>query len=345
MENPQSNITELFKKFLEGSCTAAELQSLLNYFCMEEVDAELKSLVIRELGIDEREDINLHSRVDKIVNETDKVINSIRTSDLKLNAITHWMLNWRWFSGAAAIFILIFGLYFAKIGFFSDDRMIYTEVPITKVESIILADGSQVTLNAGSILRYPNKFKGKSREVYLEGEGEFKVTRDVTRPFIVHAGNLRTKVLGTSFIIKAYRGNEKIQVTVISGKVNVLETRSRRNVNLLHDEQVVYTKKTETFSKLRVVDAYNATLWKAGKLAFDDALFGEVAEQFSRKYGQKIVFENPAIANCRISIVFNEETPNEIVKVLSILANAKFRMENGAIIFYGAGCQLDKNEK
>lgn len=344
MEKPELNTTELFHKFLEGSCTAAELQLLLNYFSADTVNEALKLQVQRTLEVAEITDTSLQLRIDKIVSDTDKAIASISGPvATKSNVTKYNLVNWRWLSGVAAIFLLITGIYLANREWQFKQALTTMVVPNTEVKVITLPDGSKVTLNAGSILNYPEEFDGNTREVYLEGEGEFEVTRNQKKPFIVHAGKLRTRVLGTSFIIKAYQGNEKIQVTVLSGKVNVLETESGRNVNLIRNEQVVYNSKRDSFDRQKISNVQNATTWKVGRLAFDDVLFAEVAEEFTRKYGKQIILENPAIANCRISIVFNEETPEEIINALSILVNAKFRTETDKIIFYGAGCPAEEN--
>ena len=99
-----------------------------------------------------------------------------------------------------------------------------------KVESVhfggtsklTLADGSQVWLNAGSKLLYPEKFSGSQREVTLEGEGFFEVTKNAQMPFLVHAGKITLKVLGTRFNVKAYSEDPDIETTLISGKVQVM---------------------------------------------------------------------------------------------------------------------------
>jgi ferric-dicitrate binding protein FerR (iron transport regulator) len=94
---------------------------------------------------------------------------------------------------------------------------------------IILSDGSQVTLNADSKLRYPDRFDNARREVYLEGEGYFVVQHMMNQPFILYTGNLSTTVLGTKFNVSAYPENKAIAVSLLEGKVQV--TRSEQGTN------------------------------------------------------------------------------------------------------------------
>ena len=93
-----------------------------------------------------------------------------------------------------------------------------------RIGTLTLSDGTQVKLNSGSTLSYPQQFStfAHSREVYLEGEAFFKVVHQSKQPFIVHIGNLKVKVLGTQFNIKAYPAEENITTTLAQGKVLVL---------------------------------------------------------------------------------------------------------------------------
>ena len=83
-------------------------------------------------------------------------------------------------------------------------------VPSGKRERITLPDGSEVWLNSGTLLLYPSAFIGQSREIYLVGEGYFKVRKRPEQPFIVRTKAMRVQVLGTEFNLSAYPDQEKI---------------------------------------------------------------------------------------------------------------------------------------
>ena len=94
-------------------------------------------------------------------------------------------------------------------------------VPRKGEYQLILADGSKVYLNSESRLRFPTRFEGKERRVYLEGEGYFEVAKDTTKPFIVEAKEVDVRVLGTSFNVSAYVSEQAVRTTLVSGKVRV----------------------------------------------------------------------------------------------------------------------------
>ena len=83
---------------------------------------------------------------------------------------------------------------------------------------VVLSDGTRVTLNASSRLRYPTSFDGSAREVWLDGEAYFDVSRDPRKPFVVHTERQRIRVLGTSFNVMAYDGDTFNIVTLLSGR-------------------------------------------------------------------------------------------------------------------------------
>ena len=99
--------------------------------------------------------------------------------------------------------------------------------------TILLSDGTKVKLNSETSLRYPEYFSDSVRIVYLKGEAFFEVERDESKPFIVISKGIRTKVLGTSFDIRAYPDEVELSVGVVEGKVQVTGT-DKSGVSLDH---------------------------------------------------------------------------------------------------------------
>jgi len=94
-------------------------------------------------------------------------------------------------------------------------------IPYGKKSELLLADGTKVWLNAGSLLAFPSGFTGDTREIYLEGEAFFKVAKRESKPFIVKTGTLDIKVLGTHFNISAYPADATIETVLLEGSVAV----------------------------------------------------------------------------------------------------------------------------
>lgn len=127
-------------------------------------------------------------------------------------------------------------------------------------EEFILPDSSRVWLNSGSMIVYPEKFIGKERNVYLSGEGYFKVTKDRKRPFLVQAGDVSVKVLGTSFNISGYAGDDEVTTTLESGAVEISVPGDGRVYSLTPDDQMTYTLSSDKVD-IKKVDPEDFTSW------------------------------------------------------------------------------------
>src|SRR5690606_6655979 len=170
------------------------------------------------------------------------------------------------------------------------------ETPAGDVRELHLEDGSVVWLNAASSFSYPREFSRGTREVFLEGEAFFSVARDATRPFIIHTAEMETRVLGTTFNVKAYRNADDMQVTVVSGEVEVSipSAATGKEAVLLQPRQMAtYTRAEGLLSKATVADVAPAEEWKEGKLVFNLASMEEVAATRERTFGLKVKIENP----------------------------------------------------
>ena len=206
---------------------------------------------------------------------------------------------------------------------------------------LTLPDGSTVILKPGSKLRYLNSFSGKSREVELVGEAYFDIERDVRRPFIIHTGNIRTRVLGTAFNINAEPGRKDIIVTVTRGKVQV-EDKSRVLAVLLPGKQVTYNKNTSGLLK-EVVDAEKKTRWVQQDMLFDEVRFGDIASYLSERYGKNIRFARADLAECLITASFTgEKSLQELLDILCMTRGASYAEKDGYLEISGEGCKTER---
>ena len=139
-------------------------------------------------------------------------------------------------------------------------------IPRGSEYSIVLADGTKVFLNASSEIYYPVVFPGDKREVGLKGEAYFEVAKDEHRPFFVQTGDVRIRVLGTSFNVTSYPEHEKIETTLEQGRIQI--TNGKEQVDVVPGKQVVYDKKNSQF-KMRSVDTKLYTSWKDGYYKFE----------------------------------------------------------------------------
>jgi len=158
---------------------------------------------------------------------------------------------------------------------------------------IVLPDGSKVWLNSASSLKYPAVFSPDKREVMLEGEAYFEVTRISTNiPFKVVSKSQTVEVLGTQFNINAYKDEAGIKTTLVEGSVavhhNATDSEIAKEMILVPGEQAVLTDKELQVKK---VDTEEFTAWKDGYFYFNDATIQDVMRQFSRWYDVEIKYD------------------------------------------------------
>lgn len=209
--------------------------------------------------------------------------------------------------------------------------------PARHVQEIRLADGSTVLLNKNSHLDYPAKFTGKTREVYLTGEAYFDIKHDPLHPFLVHSGQITTRVLGTAFNIKSE--SSLIQVTVTRGKVKVSTPKKTLGI-ILPNHQISYNETNQQFSK-NILNAKITVLWKETDLVMDHMTLKEAAAVLTERYGIKVMLEDEKIENCRFSATFLNTTGLEqIIRVLSHLNNLSYKWDGGnKVTLSGPGCE------
>jgi len=163
--------------------------------------------------------------------------------------------------------------------------------PIGQKSLMTLPDGSKIKLNSGSSLTYNSDFGKKDRTVELKGEAFFDITKNPASPFIIRSGELLTKVLGTSFNIRSYDGEEKIQVLVVRGEVSVSDDLGSSFI--LNPKDILeYNHYDKNVQKTTCTDIKNVIGWKDGILSFSNETFNEVALKIQKWYGVDIVVED-----------------------------------------------------
>jgi len=214
----------------------------------------------------------------------------------------------------------------------------YTElqVPSGKLSKITLADGTQVTLNAGSKLKYPNKFRGTLREVRLEGEGFFQVTKRPDQPFVVRTEKLHVQVLGTSFNIRSYKEDTRMEVSVVTGKVAVDSNEKGQSVLLTRQQKASYSVATGKLEKGEC-DSSDEIAWQNGILNFRNNSMKEVARVLERKFDIDIQLD-ANMENCNVYAQIGNEPVDLSLKALTRLMDAKLKKVNNTYHITGAGC-------
>jgi transmembrane sensor len=210
------------------------------------------------------------------------------------------------------------------------EQPVYNEVYATfgTRTALRLADSSLVWLNSGSSLRYPDKFTGSHREVYLNGEAYFEVKCNAQMPFIVRTNDIVVKATGTKFNILNFNSDQESQVTLVAGKVSVSEINENGKDSLIADmvpdQHVIINKSTGTVS-INKEDTYKYISWKDGKLIFRNEPLSEVAKKLSQVFNVDIEIQGSSINYYTYRATFQDETLSDILKLLEISSPIGYR--------------------
>jgi len=206
-----------------------------------------------------------------------------------------------WLSIAAAAAILVVGSLFLWNTFNSGSG--YQKVATTdSTEQLDLSDGSKIWINSNSQFQYPSQFENNQRLVELEGEAFFDIAKNPDKPFVIEAGDLRIKVLGTSFNVRNYAADNFAQVTVRSGRVEVTNINGGFKEILEANDQLTFDKKRLKIREKSTDKNLNALAWWSGKIAFDNEKMSKVKEAIENAYDVELEFSNPEILDCRYTI-------------------------------------------
>ena len=192
-----------------------------------------------------------------------------------------------------------------------------------------LADGTLVWLNSDSELRYPVKFAGSQRDVWLKGEGYFEVSKNPEKPFRVVVDDMIVKVLGTSFNINAYKDQGNILTTLVSGKVDIQDMSGKSLVVMRTNQQVDFRH-----GKISVqeVDVTRFVSWIDGKFYFNDMTLENIMSQLQRWYDIEVFFVDEELKSYPFTGVIRRDfTAGQIFEIIEKTTRVKFNVRGKCV--------------
>ena len=203
-------------------------------------------------------------------------------------------------------------------------------VPYGRRTSLILADGTKVCLNSGTRVDFPSEFRGKTREIRVEGEVYIDVAENTKKPFIVHAKDVHIQVYGTSFNVAAYKEEEAVTVVLVEGSVAV-KTNDER-VELLPNQKMVVT---ESDCTLEEVEVNNYISWVKGVLVFEETPMLDILRKVGKYYNMYFEESTDIALNertCSGKLYLSTSVDSVMVSLSSISATHFERNENNIYI-------------
>jgi transmembrane sensor len=263
--------------------------------------------------------INRENNID-VENAWAKVSRRISTEEVKREAEVNRYLTPMFVRVAASILILI------AIGFTAYRVSVPRQITIATSSSeknitIPLPDGSIVWLNRNSSFTYPAKFRGKTRNVTLKGEGYFEIARNEAKPFIINAGRAEVKVLGTTFNVITDNGNNQVEVFVTSGSVMLTSLNGEENITL---KPGLIGKISESGTTAAVNSNSNYLSWNTEKLVYNGETLGKVFCDLKRAYNIDVKTDDPGIKELTLTTVFEDQPHDTIIKVICTTFNLKY---------------------
>lgn len=219
------------------------------------------------------------------------------------------------------------GLVYSYLGNHSKtttDRQVISTIftPFGARVSFNLPDGTTGMLNSGSHLSYSLPFNN-NREVSLDGEAWFEVSRDGNHPFEISTGNSTIKVLGTSFNVSAYPAESYVEVVLQKGKVEFQDNEGDEKVTILPSERLVFHNGNISKS---VTDPATYNAWTEGKLVFRSDPMAEVARRIERWYNVKIILADSELEKYSFRATFQDDTLEEVLRFLSMTSPIRYRI-------------------
>jgi len=186
--------------------------------------------------------------------------------------------------------------------------------------AIKLSDGSSLWLNSGSSLKYPEKFLSDNRKVFLNGEAYFEVESNPQKPFIVETSSLSVRATGTKFNVSGYNSDKETDVTLVSGKVDVITTddyNNQKSSGLIENQHLSFNK-SEGTSLITTGDVNKYVSWKDGKLIFRDEPLSYVVKKLGQIFNVDIELRGEELQTYTFRATFQDESLEEILKLIKI---------------------------
>jgi transmembrane sensor len=365
------DIESLLTKYLEKSCTPDERKQFFELLSSSNNERSLKEIILSHLTDFNEDEYNNHIvDSDRIYNQILSEINEqeIRDSEIHLmkrrTRIRQLLIQGL---SLAAVFCIAF---FLGSIINKDNSKIITEqaaastyseikAPFGTRSEIKLSDGTQVILNAGSVIKYGSDFNLNNRELILDGEAYFKVAKNTDLPLIVNAGGINIKATGTEFNVKAYQDEGLIETTLIEGKVEITQNNGTNKVikllELTPNQKAIYIKESDRIAiekikeieplavkpaktssdKLLVspkVDVDQVTAWTQNKLIIRGENLENLCVKLQRKYNVTFIFGNEEIKKYRFSGVLLDETLEQVLKVIKLTAPIDYVLDGKVVL-------------
>jgi ferric-dicitrate binding protein FerR (iron transport regulator) len=331
MQDLSNTINEdLFERYFKGAASNEEIKLVRQWFGEHNLKDQLSvssaktwETIPLNIEIQELDGARILDRIHHMIN---------RGEAPDLRRIQNGPTFLRYLSRIAAIIVL--PLLLTTFLLYQKIHTIYKETPYAEIyapagtrTTFNLPDGSSGWLNGGSTIKFPTHFSGKTRNVELIGEAYLNVIKDSRKAFIVTTSKIEVKVYGTSFNVMAYADDQRTEVTLESGMVEVFKKRGEitQSIGKLKPDQSLTYFHDKDHANLVSLNSSDKTSWIEGKLLFRYEPFCDVIQKINRWYNVDIVIKDQELKDHNYYGTFQDETLEEVLKLLKLTAPIRYK--------------------
>jgi transmembrane sensor len=371
----------LADKYLENKCTQEEKHELFEMIISEDNEKSFKELLFSQVEeIQTDSFINHSADFERIYEKIISQVNYRETKDIeKLQVQRRMRVKRLVFNSLSIAAVLCVVFFLGTISGKSDinsaadksNAITYSEIkaPLGARSEIILNDGTEVMLNAGSSIKYGSDFNSINRDLILEGEAYFKVAKNKDLPLIVSAGNIKIKATGTEFNVKAYSDEGIIETTLVEGEVEISQKGNiddKRILVLEPNQKAIFANQADKFTLERIkeieplavkpakivtdkllvspkTDVEQVTAWTKNKLIIKSENLESLCAKLQRKYDVTFVFKDDDIKRNRFSGVLLDETFQQVMDVIKLVAPVDYVLDGKTVTMISNKDKKNKN--
>jgi ferric-dicitrate binding protein FerR (iron transport regulator) len=339
----------LLQRYLDGNCTDEETALVEQWYELLDDD--------HAVVLPEEEIRDTVQRLWPSIKDKTLPLPAIMPAELIVKRMPPYI---KWMSVAAVVAALAWGAWYFVIhkGAFATEEEKYA-VNLNQAfnqqasaDTVYLPDKSMVILEPHARIYYPDSFAHSKREVYLEGNAFFKVTRNPARPFYVYSNNIVTQVLGTSFFVKTNQETNDVEVSVCTGKVAVYENEEQAKKNkrgqestgviLKPNQKVIYNRDDHHFRTTLVdmplplvPDSHQEEQVTALNFEFEEAPIAKVLGHLESAYHIEIVLENENLGKCLFSGDIKGQNIYDQLEIICQSVQAAYEVRGTRILVKG----------
>lgn len=304
---------KLLIKYISGKVTQLEKEEVATW-----IDADAANL---------KEFMALRKSYDAFLWQDMDEINNKPTKIFSWKPVTMMMLR------IAAVFVVAFGLSYFLLHVLQKEEVVMQTVyvPAGQRTQVTLADGTVVWVNGRSTLTFPSLFSSQTRNVSLDGEAFFEVTKNPEKQFIVSTAHQSAiKVLGTKFNVKAYKESEEITTTLMEGKVNFEfnnTTQQPQYITMAPGQKLIYYSQNGR-TELYTTSGENELAWKDGKIVFKQNSLREALDLLAERYDVEFVVRKDVPYDDSFSGTFTSRSLEQILNYIKASSKIRWRYLN-----------------